>query len=80
MLFLGISSWKGASRFNGGGSLFFSWVGFIFKRRVHPMGGSIGFDGWRVRVSKKIVGWEGVPPDAPSLWKTLELTFGGGGE
>ena len=43
MLFLGIISWKGASRFNGWRGLFFSWGGFIFKWGVSH--GGIGFDG-----------------------------------
>ena len=42
MLFVGIISWKGASRLNGG-FVFQMGEGFIFKRG-HPMGG-IGFDG-----------------------------------
>ena len=45
MLFLGIISWKGASRFNGGGELVLQMGGgFIFRWEMHPMEG-ISFDG-----------------------------------
>ena len=54
VLFVGIISWKGASRLNGG-FVFQMGEGFIFKRG-HPMGG-IGFDGKGFR--KKIVRWAG---------------------
>ena len=43
VLFLGIISWKGASRFDGGG-LFFRCGDFTFKWGCAPWGG-ISFDG-----------------------------------
>ena len=59
MLFLGIISWKVASRFNGG----VGWGGgFVLKWEVRPMGG-VGFDRG---FSKKIVGWGEVLPPCPS--------------
>ena len=79
MLFLGIISWKGASRFNGG--FVFHMGGLIFKWGMHPMGGGIDFDGGGGG-SKKIIGceegggWVGALPYAPptignpGLWKT----------
>ena len=60
--FLGIISWKGASRCNGWG-LFFRWWGASFLSGGHPMGG-IGFDG--VGFRKKIVGCEEASPHAAS--------------
>ena len=36
MLFLGIISWIGASRFNGGGGCFSDGRGFIFKCPMPP--------------------------------------------
>ena len=42
MLFLGIISWKGASRFR--------WGALFLGGGVHPMGKDIGFDGGAVSV------------------------------
>ena len=70
VLFLGIISWKGASYFNGGGCFSDGGGDLIFKWRGAPWGG-IGFDDGRRGVSKKIVGWEGVPPMPSPLWETL---------
>ena len=55
MLFLGIISWKGASRFNGegGGGVFQMGGGLIFKWGVRPTGRGIRFGG---RALKKIKG------------------------
>ena len=67
VLFLGIISWKSASRFNGLG-LFFRCGGLIFKWGVHPMEG-IGFDRG---VSKKNSRMEG-HPHASHLGKPCDL-------
>ena len=56
MLFLGIISWKGASRFNGW--VCFSDGGFIFKQQVYPMGSLVLMVGG---FQKKIIGWGGHP-------------------
>ena len=64
VLFLGIISWKGASRFNDGrGACFSDWGRgrFIFKWEVCTMG-AITFD--EGEGSKKIVGW-GASPSLP---------------
>ena len=46
MLFLGVISWKGALRFNGGGGgVAFQMGGFIFKWGGCTSWGRIGFDG-----------------------------------
>ena len=72
MLFLGIISWKGASRFNGRrGACFSDGGGFIFKWEVCPIGG-ITFDGGGG--SKKVIGWGGHPPHGPTpLWESLYM-------
>ena len=58
-----IFQWGGGCFSDGGGDLIFKWGGA-------PWGG-IGFDDGRRGVSKKIVGWEGVPPMPSPLWETL---------
>ena len=65
MLFLGIISWRGTSRFNGGGIIFQMGEASFLSVGGAPWGG-IGFDGGAG--SKKIAGWGGVPP----LWETLK--------
>ena len=61
MLFLGIISWKGASRFNGGSCFSDGGASYLSE----GVGG--GF-------KKKIVGWgEGHPPMLPPLWETLPV-------
>ena len=55
MLFLRITSWKGASRFNGGGCFSDGGASFL-------SGGCIGFDGGGGGVSNKSLGWGGAPP------------------
>ena len=65
MLFLGIISWKGASRFNGEGGCFSDRKGFVFKWGCAPWGVLALMGG---RFLKKIVGWGGVPPcSAPTM-------------
>ena len=46
--FVGIISWKGASRFNGGGGLFFRWRGSFLSGGCAPWG-AISFDGGGVQ-------------------------------
>ena len=66
MLFLGIISWKGTSRFNGAGELLFRWrKDFFFKWGEGAPWGGIGFDGG---ISKKIVGWGGTCPPCPPYY------------
>ena len=60
MLFLGIISWNGASRFNG--AAVFQIGGFIFKLGGSTPWGEIGFDGW---ISKRNLRMGGHPPMAP---------------
>ena len=74
MFFLGIISWKGASRFNGG----FGVASFLSGAGGAPWRG-ISFDG---DVFEKIVGWGGTPPSplcSPHYGKPCEdLEFLGG--
>ena len=60
MVFLGIISWKDASRFNGGGEegVVFQ-MGFIFKWKVTSWAG-IGFDGGIFEKNQRM--GEGAPP------------------
>ena len=48
MLFLGIMSWKDASRFNGGRGLFLRWGASFLSGGCAPWAG-IGFDGGGVQ-------------------------------
>ena len=72
MLFLGIISWKGTSRFNGG--IVFQMEGASFLSGAGaPWGASVLMGG-----SKKIDGWGDAPPShaphaLPQLWETLKL-------
>ena len=62
-LLLGIISWKGASRFNGGG--------FIFEWGIRPKGGvaSVLMEGGL----KKIIEWgEGDPPPPVTMGTTAD--------
>ena len=48
VLFLGMITWKGASRFSGGGGrggLAFRWGSFLFRLKGGAPMGDIGFDG-----------------------------------
>ena len=65
VLFLGIISWKSASRFNGGVCFSDGRASFLSGATPHE-GTSVlmgGGGGW-----KKFVVWEGAPPCSP-LWK-----------
>ena len=64
MIFLGINSWKGTSRFNEGG-LFFRWGGFIFKLGASAPWGGIGFDGGGFEKNR----WMGGAPPMPDYGK-----------
>ena len=75
MLFLGIISWKGASRFIWGGVVFQMARGFIFKWAVRPMRG-IGFDGGFL---KKIVGWGATSPLPPTMGNPGQVSQGKSG-
>ena len=71
MLFLGIISWKGASRFNGG-SCFSDGGASYLSEGCAPWGHRFWWGGGGVQ--KKIVGWgEGHPPMLPPLWETLPV-------
>ena len=64
MLFLGIISWIGASRFNGGGGCFSDGRGFIFKWGCTPWGGTSDLMEGGIEEgggSKKIIGWGACP-------------------
>ena len=69
MIFLGIISWKGASRFNGGEGCFSDGGTSFLIGGGCPMWG-IGFDG---RGFQKKNRWMrgGAPPHVPPLWETL---------
>ena len=56
VLFLGIMSWKDASRFNGGRGLFLRWGASFLSGGCAPWAG-IGFDGGGVQKN-----WRGPPP------------------
>ena len=59
MVFLGIISWKDASRFNGEGEGVVFQMGFIFKWKVTSWAG-IGFDGGIFEKNQRM--GEGAPP------------------
>ena len=66
VLFLGIISWKGVSRFNRGGGLFFSWGPSFLNGGDAPWGASVLVGGFR-----KTLQDGGRPPMPLPLWETL---------
>ena len=67
MLFLGIISWKGASRFNRGWGVFFRWggEGFIFNWGDSPWGALVLMEGGVFDKNLWIIDGMGVPPPTP---------------